>query len=76
VLTRYIVPGASAGVTPDDHREFQPLREREADVGRGQPCGCRKRHPCRSCGMPVLVYGAAETVVSPYVEADDLGGGW
>ena len=37
MLTRYIVPGASAGVTPDDHRDLQPLREREADVGRGQP---------------------------------------
>ncbi|MFD8386610.1 hypothetical protein ACFV2X_50330 [Streptomyces sp. NPDC059679] len=32
-------------------------------------CPCRKRHPCRSSRVPVLVEDAAEAIVSTYVEA-------
>jgi predicted NBD/HSP70 family sugar kinase len=36
-----------------------------------RPCGCRKPHPCRSCGLFVLVDDAAETVASLDVESGE-----
>src|SRR5690348_153932 len=32
-------------------------------------CACRKSHPCRLSGMPVLVEDATEAIASVYVEA-------
>ena len=48
----------------DDEQAVQALQ--------GHRCPCRKSHPCRLSGMPVLVENPAEAVESFYVEA---GGG-
>jgi hypothetical protein len=48
-------------------------RVRQADHhGPCQPCACRKCHPCRLSGVPVLVKDAAEAVASADVK---VGGG-
>jgi GrpB protein len=41
-------------------------------TGYGQPCACRKSHPCWLSGMPVLVEDTAEAVASADAKA---GGG-
>jgi hypothetical protein len=38
-----------------------------------EPCACRKPHPCRLSDIAILMDDSAETVLSTYGEAFDLG---
>jgi len=38
----------------------------------GEPCPCRKPHPCSSCRMLVFMEHSAESVASSYIKAGDL----
>jgi hypothetical protein len=58
---------------PAATRMSSPAADKVNRAERSGSCACRKSHPCRLSGMPILVEDAAEAVASVDVEPGDGG---